>query len=151
MTEPDKRNDLSGLDDRADGPLVEARALRKAYRAKGDRGEFTAVDGIDFEVRRGEAFGLLGANGAGKSSTMRMIACVSPVSGGSLRVLGLDTATDGPRIRSRPGVVPQDDSVDTELTVRENLLIHGRYFGLSRVILTTHYVTPPPDKSGSFS
>ncbi|MFJ1598426.1 ABC transporter ATP-binding protein [Streptomyces sp. NPDC088261] len=153
MTEPDKRNDVNDKNDvnagngrgdrngrgdpggRTGGPLVEARALRKAYRAKGDRGEFTAVDGIDFEVRRGEAFGLLGANGAGKSSTMRMIACVSPASGGSLRVLGRDTATDGPHIRSRLGVVPQDDSVDSELTVRENLLIYGRYFGLPRKVI----------------
>ncbi|WP_042418025.1 ABC transporter ATP-binding protein [Streptacidiphilus anmyonensis] len=113
-------------------PLVTARRLRKVYGKPGAR-EFTAVDGIDFEVRRGEAFGLLGANGAGKSSTMRMIACVSPVSGGDLTILGRDAATDGPAIRARLGVVPQDDTVDTELTVRENLLIYGRYFGLSKV------------------
>ncbi len=83
-------------------------------------------------MRRGEAFGFLGPNGAGKSSTMRMIGCVSPVSGGTLRVLGMDPGKDGPRIRARLGVVPQQDSLDGELTVRDNLYIYGRYFGLPR-------------------
>ena len=95
-------------------------------------GSFTAVDGIDFELRRGEAFGFLGPNGAGKSSTMRMIGCVSPPSAGELSILGLDPVADGAAIRSRLGVVPQEDTLDLELTVRENLLIYGRYFGLSR-------------------
>jgi lipooligosaccharide transport system ATP-binding protein len=112
-------------------PLIRAEGLTKVY----GRGGFTAVDGIDFEVRRGEAFGVLGANGAGKSSTMRMIACVSPVTAGSLRILGRDSATDGPAIRARLGVVPQDDTIDSELTVRENLLVYGRYFGLSWKVL----------------
>ncbi len=106
--------------------LIHARGLTKRF------GELTAVDGIDFDVAPGESFGFLGPNGAGKTSAMRMIGCVSPISGGTLRVLGLDPATDGPRIRSRLGVVPQQDTLDTELTVRENLLIYGRYFGLSR-------------------
>ncbi|MGI8695076.1 MAG: ABC transporter ATP-binding protein [Mycobacteriales bacterium] len=95
-------------------------------------GDFVAVDGIDVEVRQGEAFGFLGPNGAGKSSTMRMIACVSPATGGTLSVLGLDPATDGPAIRARLGVVPQDDTLDMEMSVRDNLYIYGRYFGLSR-------------------
>jgi lipooligosaccharide transport system ATP-binding protein len=98
-------------------------------------GELTAVDGIDFDVQRGEAFGFLGPNGAGKSSTMRMIGCVSPPSGGTLRILGMDPATSGPEIRGRLGVVPQDDTLDLELTVRENLLIYGRYFDLPRRII----------------
>jgi lipooligosaccharide transport system ATP-binding protein len=106
--------------------LIHARGLTKRF------GELTAVDGIDFDVAPGESFGFLGPNGAGKTSAMRMIGCVSPISGGTLRVLGLDPAADGPRIRSRLGVVPQQDTLDTELTVRENLLIYGRYFGLSR-------------------
>ncbi|WIV53090.1 ABC transporter ATP-binding protein [Amycolatopsis nalaikhensis] len=106
--------------------LVQAKALVKRF------GEFEAVRGIDVEVRRGEAFGFLGPNGAGKSSTMRMIACVSPRTDGDLRVLGLDPEVAGPRIRARLGVVPQQDNLDVELTVRENLLIYGRYFGLSR-------------------
>jgi lipooligosaccharide transport system ATP-binding protein len=106
--------------------LVSATGLVKRF------GSFTAVDGIDVEVRRGEAFGFLGPNGAGKSSTMRMIACVSPRSAGDLRVLGMDPDTDGPRIRARIGVVPQADLLDAELTVRQNLQVYGRYFGLSR-------------------
>jgi lipooligosaccharide transport system ATP-binding protein len=110
-------------------PLVYARGLTKRF------GDFTAVDGIDVEVQRGEAFGFLGPNGAGKSSTMRMIGCVSPVTAGTLRVLGLDPARDGPRIRARLGVVPQEDSLDMELTVRENLLIYGRYFGLAKPVI----------------
>jgi lipooligosaccharide transport system permease protein len=85
-----------------------------------------------FAIEPGQIFGFLGPNGAGKSSTMRMIACVSPRSGGSLQVLGMDPDVDGPRIRARIGVVPQLDNLDTELTVRENLEIYGRYFGLSR-------------------
>jgi lipooligosaccharide transport system ATP-binding protein len=107
-------------------PLIHARGLRKEF------GALTAVDGIDFDVERGEAFGFLGPNGAGKSSTMRMIGCVSPPSGGTLRILDMDPVHDGPKIRARLGVVPQMDTLDLELTVRENLIIYGRYFGLSR-------------------
>jgi len=105
---------------------VTARGLTKTF------GEFTAVDGIDFSVARGEAFGFLGPNGAGKSSTMRMIGCVSPVSSGELRVLGMDPATQGSEIKARLGVAPQEDTLDTELTVRENLVLYARYFGISR-------------------
>ncbi|UOZ06525.1 ABC transporter ATP-binding protein [Amycolatopsis sp. WQ 127309] len=108
--------------------LVQAKALVKRF------GEFEAVRGIDVEVRRGEAFGFLGPNGAGKSSTMRMIACVSPRTDGDLRVLGLDPDAAGPRIRARLGVVPQLDNLDVELTVRENLIVYARYFGLSRAV-----------------
>ncbi len=109
-----------------DAPLIRARGLTKRF------GAFTAVDAVDFAVAKGESFGFLGPNGAGKTSTMRMIGCVSPISGGELEVLGQDPTVDGPRIRSRIGVVPQQDTLDTELTVRENLVIYGRYFGLSR-------------------
>jgi lipooligosaccharide transport system ATP-binding protein len=109
--------------------LIRARGLTKRF------GNFTAVDGIDFELRRGEAFGFLGPNGAGKSSTMRMIGCVSPPSEGELTILGLDPVADGPAIRARLGVVPQEDTLDVELTVRENLLIYGRYFGLPRAVI----------------
>ncbi|PPK69057.1 ABC transporter ATP-binding protein [Actinokineospora auranticolor] len=106
--------------------LVSARGLAKRF------GDFDAVRGIDLDVRPGEAFGFLGPNGAGKSSTMRMIACVSPRTGGELTVLGMDPSRDGPAIRGRLGVVPQQDNLDTELTVRENLHVYGRYFGLSK-------------------
>jgi len=110
-------------------PLVSARALTKRFD------DFVAVDGIDFDVYPGEAFGFLGPNGAGKSSTMRMIGAVSPVSGGTLTVLGLDPAHDGVAIRSRLGVVPQENNLDTELPVEENLLIYGRYFDLPRAVI----------------
>ena len=109
--------------------LIRARGLTKRF------GQFTAVDGIDFELRRGEAFGFLGPNGAGKSSTMRMIGCVSPPTEGELTILGLDPVADGSAIRARLGVVPQEDTLDVELTVRENLLVYGRYFGLSRPVI----------------
>ena len=103
-----------------------ARGLVKTF------GTLRAVDGIDVDVTRGEAFGFLGPNGAGKSSTMRMVSCVSPRTGGELRVLGMDPEHDGPRIRARLGVVPQQDNLDSELTVRQNLHVYGRYFGLSK-------------------
>jgi lipooligosaccharide transport system ATP-binding protein len=109
--------------------LAEASGLAKRF------GNFTAVDGIDFDLRRGEAFGFLGPNGAGKSSTMRMIGCVSPPTSGTLRILGMDPVRDGARIRARLGVVPQEDNLDQELTVYENLLIYGRYFGLRRPVI----------------
>jgi lipooligosaccharide transport system ATP-binding protein len=112
-----------------DLPLIHARGLTKRF------GDFTAVDGIDLDVERGEAFGFLGPNGAGKSSTMRMVGCVSPPTAGTLRVLGLDPTTRGADIRGRLGVVPQEDSLDIELTVRDNLLIYGRYFDLPRKVI----------------
>jgi Nod factor-specific ABC transporter NodJ protein len=110
-------------------PLVRGRSLTKRF------GSFTAVDAINVDVRRGEAFGFLGPNGAGKSSTMRMIGCVSPVTDGTLEVLGMGPATEGARIRARLGVVPQEDTLDLELTVEENLIIYGRYFGLPRPVI----------------
>ena len=106
--------------------MILAQGLRKSF------GDFEAVRGIDVDVHRGEAFGFLGPNGAGKSSTMRMIAAVSPVSGGQLRILGMDPATEGPAIRARLGVCPQEDTLDAELNVRDNLYIYGRYFGIPK-------------------
>jgi lipooligosaccharide transport system ATP-binding protein len=108
---------------------VEARALTKKF------GPFTAVAGIDFSIRRGESFGFLGPNGAGKTSTMRMISCLSPLSDGSLRVLGMDPVTDGSRIRSRLGLVPQEDTLDLMLTVQDNLYLYGRYFDLPKKVI----------------
>ncbi len=112
----------------AEAPIV-ARQLTKRF------GEFVAVDGVDFTVGHGESFGFLGPNGAGKSSTMRMIGCVSPRSGGVLRVMGMDPDREGTAIRARLGVVPQEDNLDLELTVRDNLYIYGRYFDLPRRLL----------------
>jgi lipooligosaccharide transport system ATP-binding protein len=110
-------------------PLIRARALTKRF------GTLTAVDAIDFDVAPGESFGFLGPNGAGKTSAMRMIGCVSPVSDGELSVLGMDPGIDGPRIRARLGVVPQQDTLDQELTVSDNLAIYGRYFDLPRDVI----------------
>lgn len=109
----------------ATAPL-RARQLTKSF------GDVQAVKGIDIDVRPGEAFGFLGPNGAGKSSTMRMIACVSPPTSGTLELFGLDATTHGAQIRGRIGVVPQLDTLDTELTVLENLWVYGRFFDLSR-------------------
>ncbi len=110
-------------------PLIHARGLTKRF------GEFVAVDGIDFAVERGESFGFLGPNGAGKTSTMRMIGAVSPITEGTLSVLGLNPEKEGPRLRSRLGVVPQEDNLDQELTVYDNLMMYGRYFDLSRAVI----------------
>lgn len=104
--------------------MITATALTKKYK------EFVAVDAIDFEVAPGESFGLLGPNGAGKSTTMRMVGAVSTRTSGDLQILGLDPDQHGPSIRSQLGVVPQQDNLDTELRVRDNLLVYGRYFGL---------------------
>jgi lipooligosaccharide transport system ATP-binding protein len=118
--------------------MIRARGLRKSFVSRSRKGpaeELEAVRGIDVDVRAGMAFGFLGPNGAGKSSTMRMICCVSPVTGGELRIFGLDPATHGPEIRARIGVCPQEDTLDTELNVRENLYVYGRYFGLPRDVV----------------
>jgi lipooligosaccharide transport system ATP-binding protein len=112
-------------------PLISARALTKRY------GDFTAVDAIDFDVAKGESFGLLGPNGAGKSTTMRIIAATSQRTSGTITILGRDPEEHGPQIRAHLGVVPQQDNLDTELTVTENLFIYGRYFGLSKKFIRT--------------
>lgn len=109
--------------------VISAQGLVKAYKIKG-KPDFLAVDGLDFEVAPGESFGLLGPNGAGKSTTMKMIGAVSTRTAGDLSILGLDPDQYGPEIRSRLGVVPQQDNLDGELNARENLFIYGRYFGL---------------------
>ena len=109
--------------------VITAKGLRKTY------GDFVAVDSIDFEVKRGESFGLLGPNGAGKSTTMRMITSTLQRTAGELQILGKDPDKFGPEIRAHLGVVPQQDNLDRQLKVWENLLVYGRYFGLSRKFL----------------
>ncbi len=106
-------------------PVITANLLTKKYK------DFAAVDGISFEVAPGESFGLLGPNGAGKSTTMRMVGAVSTRTSGELSILGLDPNEHGPEIRSQLGVVPQQDNLDMELRVRDNLIVYGRYFGIS--------------------
>jgi lipooligosaccharide transport system ATP-binding protein len=105
-------------------PAVRATAVRKSY---GDR---VAVDSIAFEVPQGICFGFLGPNGAGKTTTMKMIYGLATIGGGDLRVLGMDGVRERRRIKARLGVVPQETNLDGELTVRENLTVHARYFGL---------------------
>ena len=112
-----------------DEPVIWARGLAKRF------GDLIAVDDIDFDIETGESFGFLGPNGAGKTSTMRMIACMSPKTAGTLRVLGMDPETDGPEIRGRIGLVPQEDTLDLQLTVLDNLMIYGRYFDLPKKVI----------------
>ncbi|MBX3093677.1 MAG: ABC transporter ATP-binding protein [Cryobacterium sp.] len=121
-------------------PVISARNLVKKYK------DFAAVDGISFDIAPGESFGFLGPNGAGKSTTMRMIGAVSTRTEGDLSIIGLDPNVYGPEIRSQLGVVPQSDNLDTELRVRDNLLVYGRYFGLSR-----SYLGPKADELLEFA
>jgi lipooligosaccharide transport system ATP-binding protein len=107
-------------------PILDARELVKRF------GDFEAVKGVSFSVERGESFGFLGPNGAGKTSTMRMVSAVSQPTSGSLTILGLDPRADGAEIRGRIGVVPQEDTLELELSVRQNLEMFGRYFDLPR-------------------
>ena len=110
----------------SNGNAVSAHALFKRY------GLFEAVRGIDFEAGERSCFGFLGPNGAGKTTTMRMISCVSPPTSGTLTVLGLPVAENARVIKSRMGVVPQENNLDEEVSVLENLLIYARYFGIKR-------------------
>ncbi|MCC6497788.1 MAG: ABC transporter ATP-binding protein, partial [Propionibacteriaceae bacterium] len=105
-------------------PVIVASELTKTY------GELRAVDAVSFEVAAGESFGLLGPNGAGKSTAMRMIGGTSLRTSGTLLVNGMDPEVQGPEVRANLGVVPQTDNLDTELRVRDNLIMYGRYFGL---------------------
>lgn len=120
MSEPSARLD------NVPAPVISATVLTKTYK------DMNAVDGISFEVAPGESFGLLGPNGAGKSTTMRMVGAVSTRTSGDLTILGMDPNAHGPEIRAQLGVVPQQDNLDTELRVRDNLIVYGRYFGLPR-------------------
>ena len=110
-------------------PILEAIGLVKRF------GDFTAVKEVSFAIERGESFGFLGPNGAGKTSTMRMISAVSQPSSGALTIFGLDPKTHGPEIRGRIGVVPQEDTLELELSVRLNLEMFGRYFDIPRSTL----------------
>ena len=110
----------------ASAPAIDAQDITRRF------GDVIAVDGVTLTVPRGTVFGFLGPNGAGKTSTMRMIACASPATGGELRVLGMNPRLDATRIKARLGVVPQQDNLDMEITVRENLLMYARYFDIPR-------------------
>jgi lipooligosaccharide transport system ATP-binding protein len=106
--------------------MVTAKDLTKKY------GELTAVDGISFEIREGECFGFLGPNGAGKTSTVRMIHCVSPVTSGTLTVDGRRAHIDNRGLKMMMGVVPQEITLDIDLTVYENLVVFARFFDIPK-------------------
>ena len=106
--------------------VIEATGLIKRYR------ELTAVNGITFSVRKGELFGFLGPNGAGKTTTMKMVQCVSPRSGGKLKIFGEDPEFSGRKIRKRIGVVPQETNLDPDLSVFDNLVMYARFFDIPK-------------------
>jgi lipooligosaccharide transport system ATP-binding protein len=106
--------------------IIVARDLKKSFK------DFVAVDGISFSIEEGEMFGFLGPNGAGKTTTMRMIQCISPVTGGSLEVLDMDVSSQQREIKSLMGVVPQENNLDEDFTVYENLLVYSRYFDIPK-------------------
>jgi lipooligosaccharide transport system ATP-binding protein len=106
--------------------IVIARKLVKDY------GSLRAVDSIDFEIAQGECFGFLGPNGAGKTTVMRMIHCFMPPTAGELTVFGMDVVNRPDEIKACIGVMPQDDSLDPDLSVMENLITYARYFDISR-------------------
>ncbi|MZP43315.1 ATP-binding cassette domain-containing protein [Heliobacterium gestii] len=105
--------------------IIEAKNLVKRY------GDFTAVNGISFCIQEGECFGFLGPNGAGKSTTMRMLYGLSRVDAGELIVMGQRVTLTPPALKAHLGIVPQEDNLDPDLTVRENLLVHASFYGIS--------------------
>lgn len=104
--------------------IVTSEGLTKSY------GDLCAVDSIDFEISAGECFGFLGPNGAGKTTVMGMIYCFMPPTSGEVRVFGIDVTKEPSRIKSRIGVMPQDESLDPDLSVFENLIVYARYFNI---------------------
>lgn len=106
--------------------VIEVRDLQRRF------GDFYAVKGVSFSVQRGEVFGLLGANGAGKSTTFRMLCGLLPVSGGEVQVAGLDLRHAAARARSRLGYMAQRFSLYENLTVMQNLRFFASAYGLSR-------------------
>jgi len=106
--------------------VIRAEGLTKKYA------DFLAVDGIDFEVFKGECCGFLGPNGAGKTTTVKMIQCVLPVTSGSLTVAGMSVSEKPREIKKMIGVAPQEENLDEEFTVMMNLLVYARYFDIPR-------------------
>ena len=106
--------------------IVAAKGLTKDYNS------LRAVDNIDFEISKGECFGFLGPNGAGKTTVMSIIYCFMPPSGGSVKVFDLDVMNMPGKIKSRIGVMPQDNNLDPDITVLENLIVYARYFNIMK-------------------
>ena len=107
-------------------PILHVESLRKAY------GSLNAVDGISFAVQPGECFGLLGPNGAGKTTTIRMLYGYTPRDSGRLELFGLDIDRHLREIKRRTGICQQEDSLDPDLSVRDNLIGYARYFSIPR-------------------
>ncbi|MFZ4403067.1 MAG: ABC transporter ATP-binding protein [Pseudobdellovibrionaceae bacterium] len=114
--------------------VIEAKNLTKKYENK------LAVDQINLSIQKGECFGLLGPNGAGKSSTMKMMYCSALVTSGELYILGLNAKQNYKEIKSRIGVVPQDDGLDLDFSVLENLLIYSSYFNIDKSEAQIHAI-----------
>src|SRR5512135_1653639 len=108
--------------------IVTSNGLTKDY------GTLRAVDGIDFGIERGECFGFLGPNGAGKTTVMGVIHCFMPPTAGEVKVFGVDVTDDPSLIKSKIGVMPQDESLDPDLSVFENLIVYARYFDIPKKV-----------------
>lgn len=106
--------------------LIEAKSLTKRF------GDLVAVNGINFEIFKGECFGFLGPNGAGKTTTMKMVHCVLPLTSGKLTVAGMDVAENGREIKKMIGVAPQENNLDPDFTVFHNLMVYARYFDIPK-------------------
>jgi len=104
-------------------PVIAVEALEKRY------GEVAAVRGVSFSIWPGTCVGLLGPNGAGKTTIMRMIMALAQPSSGYVRLFGKAPSALGRAMRERVGLVPQEDNLDPDLSVRQNLEVYGRYFG----------------------
>jgi lipooligosaccharide transport system ATP-binding protein len=108
--------------------IVTIKSLTKDYNS------LRAVDSIDIDIIKGECFGLLGPNGAGKTTAMGIIYCYMPPTSGEVRVFGLDVTKEPSRIKSRIGVMPQDNNLDPDLSVIENMIVYARYFDIPKKI-----------------
>jgi lipooligosaccharide transport system ATP-binding protein len=108
--------------------IIEARGLVKSYKG------FLAVAGVDFSIQAQECFGFLGPNGAGKTTLIRMLSCVYPLSQGVLLVDNKDVMKEARAIKAVIGLVPQEENLDTDLTVLQNLLVYARYFDIPKKV-----------------
>ncbi|KPJ98447.1 MAG: ABC transporter ATP-binding protein [Nitrospira bacterium SG8_35_4] len=106
--------------------VITANKLIKDYNS------LRALNSIDFEIREGECFGFLGPNGAGKTTAMSIIYCFMPPTSGEVKVFDMDVLKHPSEIKSRLGVMPQDNNLDPDLTVLENLILYARYYNIMK-------------------